>query len=99
MNIGFEGDGIHAEIAEGDFSMLSNTSVTIDPLTLSYSSEGLVRYSLDVVYSSGVNNVVVLENGKNSRVSASGRGYFHVKLIVEDTIGRTDNHVIMIKVD
>lgn len=90
---------IYAEIAEGSFTMLSNSSVTLDPLTRSYSTEGLIYYNLEVVFSSGVSNIRLLNNGKNSRVSAAGTGYFQVQLTVRDNIDRTATDVIIITVE
>ena len=90
---------IYAEIAEGNFTMLSNSSVTLDPLTKSYSTEGLIYYNLSVVFTSGVTNIKVLNNGKNSRVSASGSGYFQIELVVKDNIDRIATDVIIITVE
>lgn len=90
---------IHAEILEGNFTMFSNSSVTVDPLTKSYSDNGLTDYSLDVVYSEGVYNIVILLNGKNSRISAQGQGYFQLELVINDSKGLTDNDIIIITVE
>lgn len=90
---------IYAEIAEGDFTMQSRTSVTVDPISKSYSDNGLTDYTLNVVYSEGVSNINILHNGKNSRVSAEGRGYFQLELLVKDTKGLTANDVVMVQVD
>ena len=89
---------IHAEIRQGDFSMLPNTSVILDPLTKSYSDEPLVYYNLSIVSLSGISNPVLLQNGKNSRFSASGRGTVQIKLTIEDAVGKTASHTITINV-
>jgi hypothetical protein len=89
---------IHAEIAEGNFSMQPKTSVTIDPISKSYSDNGLTEYNLSVVYSEGVSNIVVLHNGKNSRISAEGQGYFQLELIIFDKAGLMDNDIITVTV-
>lgn len=90
---------IYAEIAEGNFTMRSKSSVTVDPISKSYSDNGLSRYELSIVYSEGVSNIVVLHNGKNSRISAEGQGYFQLELVVEDLKGLTANHIIIVGVE
>lgn len=90
---------IYAEIAEGDFTMQSRTSVTVDPISKSYSDNGLIDYTLNVVYSEGVSNINILHNGKNSRISVEGQGYFQLELIVGDTKGLTANDIITVIVN
>jgi hypothetical protein len=89
---------IHAEIAEGNFNMQPKTSVTVDPISKSYSDNGLTDYSLNVVYSEGVSNIVILPNGKHSRISAEGQGYFQLELTIYDKAGLSDNHIITVTV-
>lgn len=91
---------IYAEIAEGDFSMLSNTSVTLDPISNSYSRPNpLTYYKLEVVYSKGITDPVILQNGKNSRFSCSGKGYAQIQLYIENSVGESATDYIFITVN
>lgn len=91
---------IHAEIAQGNFTMLSNTSEILDPISLSYSLNGvLVYYKLSIAYSEGVSNIKLLNNGKNSRVSVADKGYFQVQLYIRDDQGLEATDLITIIVE
>lgn len=91
-------DDLHAEIAQGDFTMLTNTSELIDPLTKSYGTSKLVRYRLEVLSVVGLNDFVLLHNGKNSRFSTRGVGSCQIKLTIWDEVGSIDTDLITITV-
>jgi hypothetical protein len=97
INIKLKKD-IYAEII-GESSMLSNSSMILDPITNSYSELGnLEYYSLKVAELSGVYDPVLLENGKNSRFSVSGKGKVVIELLIRDDKGNTATDIITIKV-
>lgn len=99
MGINLAGE-IHAEIAEGNRYMLSNTSITLDPLTKSYSTIApLVNYELIVQNVQGVKDYRLLHNGKNSRFSTAGVGSCDIKLILRDEAGNVAEDIITIIVE
>jgi hypothetical protein len=89
FNINYD-NGIHAEILSRD-SVMSNTPLILDPVTNSYSENGeLITYKLSIVDVSGVTNPTLLNNGKNSRFTASGNGTCTIELFIEDSEGNYD---------
>lgn len=90
---------IHAEIYTNDLFVPSNYPAILDPITRSYSDYApLTYYNLSIVGMSGISNPVLLNNGKNSRFTASGVGTCDIKLTIEDAKGNTDTHTITIGV-
>lgn len=98
MNINLEA-GIHAEIDGGDRNTLPYTPAILDPMTKSYSTYApLNYYNLSIRAVSGLRDAVILNNGKNSRFTAGGKGHCDVELTVEDELGNSDKHTIRIYV-
>ena len=99
LTVQVQGDEIHAEIAGGSFTMLTDTSAVIDVLTNSYSNLGVLGdYQLLVSNITGLTQIRVLENGKKSRFSAAGTGTCDLTLTVNDDQGNTDSDTITITV-
>lgn len=99
LTIYIAGEDIHAEIAGGSFVLLTDTSAVLDVLSYSYSLLGtLNQYTLQVSNVSGLTEWRVLENGKNSRFSASGTGSCDLTLTVFDDQGNSDSDTITITV-
>jgi hypothetical protein len=97
FNIKFE-KGIHAEIVSSGIAM-SNSPLILDPVTNSYSTNGnIITYNLSIIDISGVDNPVLLNNGKNSRFTASGNGTTTVELYIEDDKGNYDTCELIIKI-
>lgn len=89
VNISLKSE-IHAEILVDTEVIPSNYPLIIDPITNSYSEFGLLTYySLSVEDVVGLTNVALLQNGKNSRLSASGAGSCKLVLTVEDELGNS----------
>ena len=98
-DITVNGDEIHAEIKDGNRTMLSNTSIILDPLTCSYSTIGILcKYNLTIENIIGLTESVILLNGKNSRFSTNGSGSCDIKLMVEDDNNNNDTTTITITV-
>lgn len=93
------GNGIHAEIANGNINSFSNLPIIIDPLSLSYSGLGvLCFYDLVIDNIVGLTEVNLLKNGKNSRFSAIGPGSCDLTLTVKDDVGNEDTDTITINI-
>ena len=79
---------------------LTNSSIILDPLSDSYSSYGpLVHYDIKIVEYIGIENPIILHNGKNSRFSCSGKGKVVLELTVEDNQGNTAKDTLTITVN
>jgi hypothetical protein len=90
---------IHAEIAEGDQEGLAYTPILLDPITKSYSTMApLTYYNLTIENVYGLENPKILNNGKNSRFTAGGKGECEIKLYIEDELGNSDTDTITIKI-
>jgi len=90
---------IHAEITVLDSYTFINSPLIIDPLTKSYSDYApLVYYNLELIEVSGLENPILLENGKNSRFTAQSNGSCKIQLTIEDEQGNTDTDTITVDV-
>lgn len=90
---------IHAEIYTEDEIVPSNYPAILDPITKSYSDYGkLVYYRLSIIAMNGISNPVLLQNGKNSRFTASGRGTCTIELLIEDEHGNSDTDEVTINI-
>lgn len=90
---------IHAEIISNTDFIQSDTPLILDPLTKSYSDYAkLIYYDLKIVSLVGLTNPVILQNGKNSRFTASGNGTCTIELYIEDELGNSDTDTIIITV-
>jgi hypothetical protein len=97
LNIEFN-NGIHAEI-KGRDTVMANTPLILDPITKSYSENGeIIMYRLSIVGMEGITNPVLLNNGKNSRFTASGSGTCTVELYIEDEEGNYDTDSLIINI-
>lgn len=93
------GTGIVAVIAGGDKNGFEETPIILDPLSESYSGFApLCFYELVVSNISGLTDIILLQNGKNSRFTASGSGTCDITLNIEDELGNTDSDTITITI-
>lgn len=94
------GAGIHAEILGGNVSGYDYIPIVIDPLSLSYSGFGQIcEYDLTISNISGLTDIILLKNGKNSRFTASGPGTCDVTLEIQDEYGNSDTDLITITIN
>jgi hypothetical protein len=90
---------IHAEIDGGDKQGMAYTPILLDPITKSYSTMApLTYYVLTIENVYGLENPRLLNNGKNSRFTAGGKGECEIKLYIEDELGNSDTDIITIKI-
>lgn len=91
--------GVHAEIVGGDKFGFDSTPIILDPLSLSYSGLGMLCfYDLVIDNISGLTEVRLLKNGKNSRFTAVGPGTCDIILTVQDEYGNSDTDTITITI-
>jgi hypothetical protein len=90
---------IQAVISGGDKSTLPYVPVILDPITESYSDYAtLTYYNLTIRNIYGLENPVVLNNGKHSRFTAGGKGECEIELRIEDALGNYATDTIIITV-
>lgn len=90
---------IHAEIDGGDRLGFPYTPIILDPITKSYSNIApLVYYNLSIRNVYGLISPAILNNGKNSRFIAGGKGECEIELFIRDAQGNTDTDVILIQI-
>jgi hypothetical protein len=90
---------IQAVISGGDRVAYANVPVILDPITKSYSDYApLTYYNLTIRNIYGLENPVILNNGKHSRFTAGGKGECEVELRIEDALGNYAVDTVIIEI-